>query len=134
MEQKIFDHLFKAAEKARSRAYAPYSHFFVGAAIRTKEGKIYGGCNLDNASFGATICAERSALFNAYVEGERDFTHMVIIHTGEVEAGPCGICRQVLREHCFDLEIAWTDPDKKHKRLVSIQDLLPYSFGPSSLK
>lgn len=97
--------LLAIAQQARQRAYAPYSHFAVGAALLTKSGKVYPGCNIENASFGATNCAERTAFFSAVFAGEREFEAIAIVGGPEDTKNhrfcpPCGICRQVMREFC----------------------------------
>ena len=99
--------LVDLAIEARERAYVPYSHFAVGAALLTGSGKVYQGCNIENSSFGATNCAERTAFFSAVYEGERDFTAIAVVGGPEGErvhelCPPCGICRQVMREFCND--------------------------------
>ena len=103
------EELISLASKAREKAYAPYSHWLVGAALLCKNGKVYLGCNIENSSFTPTVCAERTAFFKAISEGERDFEKIAII-SGDEERGPegyctpCGVCRQVMSEFC--------DPDK----------------------
>ena len=101
MEQRHdinFRSLIEEAEYARTKAYAPYSNFKVGAALLTKRGRIFHGCNIENSSFGATICAERTAVFKAISEGERDFLALAVVADTEGVCSPCGICRQVLSD------------------------------------
>lgn len=97
--------LIRLAHQARERAYAPYSNFLVGAALETREGKVYWGCNIENASYGACNCAERTAFFKAVSEGERDFAKIAIVGGPRgaetcATCAPCGICRQVMSEFC----------------------------------
>ena len=102
---KIED-LLSAAKQARARAYAPYSRFTVGAALLTKTGQVFTGCNVENLSFGLTICAERNAVFAAVAAGEREFVKIGIVADSKSPVTPCGACRQVLAEFCDDIEIA----------------------------
>jgi cytidine deaminase len=98
--------LLSAATKARACAYAPYSRFSVGAALLTKTGQVFMGCNVENLSFGLTICAERNAVFAAVAAGEREFVKIGIVADSKSPVTPCGACRQVLAEFCEDMEIA----------------------------
>lgn len=117
----------RAMEMAR-KAYAPYSRFQVGAAVLAESGEIYGGANVENASYGATVCAERSAIFAAVNAGERKLKAIAVTAT------PCGICRQVMREFCdpeaFRVIVAKTADDY---RVFTLEELLPESFGPGHL-
>ena len=130
--------LVELACAARERAYAPYSGFSVGAALLDADGRIWQGCNIKNAAFGPTVCAERVALFKAVSEGERSFEALAV--TGgpageEISAftAPCGVCRQVLREFCSDgFRIILAAPDSE-TRTFTLGELLPQSFGQSSL-
>ena len=99
--------LMAEAERARLRAYAPYSRFKVGAALLTASGRIIHGCNVENASFGLSICAERTAVFKAIGEGERDFVAIAVTAEPKQSASPCGACRQVLHEFAPDLRVFW---------------------------
>ncbi|MDE6713494.1 MAG: cytidine deaminase [Lachnospiraceae bacterium] len=132
MEEK---ELIRAAMEARQMAYAPYSNFLVGAALLTENGTIYQGCNIENASYGATNCAERTAVFRAVSEGETRFSAIAIaggMRDQELTyAYPCGICRQVLREFCEPEQmwviVARSETDYQKRKL---SELLPDSFGP----
>ena len=120
--------LIERAMEMKKAAYAPYSHFQVGAAVLAESGKVYGGANVENASYGATVCAERSAIFAAVNAGERKLEAIAVTET------PCGICRQVMREFCdprvFKVIVAKTADDY---RVFTLEELLPESFGPGHL-
>ena len=130
--------LMKLAEEARANSYCPYSHFAVGAALLTRDGKVYTGCNVENASYTPTNCAERTAVFKAVSEGEREFAAIAVIGAPEGEKGkfcaPCGVCRQVLREFCepksFRVILGTTDEVQSY----ALAELLPASFSPADLK
>ena len=130
--------LMRLAEEARKFSYCPYSHFAVGAALLTTGGKVYTGCNVENASYTPTNCAERTAVFKAVSEGETRFAAIAVIGAPEGEAGrfcaPCGVCRQVLREFCepetFRVLLGTTDAVKEY----TLAELLPASFAPSDLE
>ena len=132
-----YKELYSLAVSARSRAYTPYSHFTVGAALLTKSGKVYTGCNIENASYTPTVCAERTAVFKAVSEGEREFATIAIIGGPAGQKGrfcaPCGVCRQVLREFCaLDFRILLGTTEEV--QTFTLGDLLPTSFAPSDLK
>lgn len=140
MEKKCkVQQLIEAALEAREHSYAPYSHFHVGAALMTAEGRVYQGCNIENASYTPTICAERTALFKAVYEGERNFEMIAIAGSPEGPctdyATPCGVCRQVMMEFCdpktFCVIIAKSPEEYMEYRL---EELLPLGFGPANLK
>lgn len=129
--------LIKVALEARKNSYSPYSDFKVGAALLTKSGKVYTGCNIENAAFGPTVCAERTALFKAVSEGEREFVRIAVAggknDIPDSYAFPCGVCRQVLAEFCgADFEtISAVSPEDSVSRTLS--EMLPDSFGPDNL-
>lgn len=129
-ETKETDELIQQARQAREHAYAPYSKFKVGAALRGRSGKVYTGSNVENASFGLTMCAERVALGHAVSEGEREFEEIAVVT--ENGAAPCGACRQVLREFSPRLRVVMADTDG-HARAKSLAELLPDDFGPGDL-
>ncbi|MBL3886689.1 cytidine deaminase [Bacillus cereus] len=122
------------ANKMLSKAYIPYSKFPVGAALVTKEGKIYTGCNIENASYGLCNCAERTAIFKAVSEGERDFSYLVI--TGETDGpiSPCGACRQVIAEFCNPKMPVLLTNVKGDEKEVTVEQLLPGAFSIEDLK
>jgi cytidine deaminase len=118
--------LFEIATEIRKNAYAPFSKFRVGAALLTAEGKIYTGVNVENSSYGATICAERTAFVKAISEGEREFVALAI-SAGETEALPCGICRQFIYEFAPEIAII-TGTDNENINIRVLEDLLPMGF------
>jgi len=116
-----------------ARAYAPYSHFQVGACLKGANGKYYLGCNIESASYTPTNCAERTAVFKAVSEGEREFESIVIVCSGKSPAAPCGVCRQVLREFCKDdMPVVFADKDRNVIE-STLGELLPHSFGLEDL-
>ena len=131
--------LVELALEARNRSYAPYSHFMVGAALLTNDGKVYQGCNIENASLSPTVCAERTAFFKAISEGDREFVKIAVVGSpeGEVDryAAPCGVCRQVMTEFCdpetFEI-IFGISPEKYEVHLL--KEIIPYGFGIGHLK
>jgi len=132
--------LILEAKKARERAYVPYSHFKVGAALLTKSGKLYHGCNIENAAYTPTNCAERTAFFKAVYDGEREFAKIAIVggHEGseaDVLCAPCGVCRQVMMEFCNPEEFKIILANGKDQTLeFTLKEMLPYGFGPDNLK
>ena len=123
--------LIEAAAQAASRAYAPYSRYRVGAALRLGNGEIVCGCNVENASFGLTLCAERVAVAAAVARGERSFAALAIVAEGEAPPFPCGACRQTLAEFCaadFPVHVA-TAADRETIRPFRLGDLLPHAFA-----
>lgn len=133
MEEATIRQLIAAALAQRTQAYAPYSHFQVGAALLAQNGCIYTGCNIENAAYTPTNCAERTAFFKAVSEGVRDFSAIAIVG-GPEGAAPCGVCRQVMQEFCapeaFTIILARSEDDY---RLTTLSALLPAGFGPESL-
>lgn len=135
-----YQDLIKTALEARQQSYAPYSNFCVGAALLGRNGVIYKGTNIENASYPAGNCAERTAFFNAVMDGQREFEAIAIVG-GAKDAkqleycAPCGICRQVMREFCnpdsFEIIIAKNITEYK---ICTLSELLPMSFGPENLK
>jgi cytidine deaminase len=123
--------LIEVARDARQRAYIPYSGFAVGAALLTASGAVYTGCNIESASFGATVCGERTAVFKAVSEGERDFRALAVVTSNG--AAPCGICRQVLYEFAPALRVILADVPGSVVWEGPLGDLLPLGFGPQKL-
>lgn len=130
--------LIEQAIQAMGRAYVPYSNFRVGAALLTKEGRIYQGCNIENAAYTPTNCAERTAFFKAVSEGERSFRAICIVGGKDGiltdYTAPCGVCRQVMMEFCnpdtFQIILAI---DAKHYKTFTLKEMLPMGFGPDNL-
>lgn len=137
-DKKQIETLIDTALSQRRLSYAPYSGYRVGAALLASDGRIYTGCNIENAAYTPTICAERTAFFKAVSEGVRDFKAICIAGgSGEIPAGysaPCGVCRQVMREFCdpaaFQIILA---TDREHYDIYTLEQLLPLSFGPENL-
>lgn len=131
-----FRFLMEQAQTAREKSYSPYSRFRVGAALLTKSGKIYLGCNIENAAYSATVCAERTAIFKAVSEGERDFEALAIVGGKEGETAefcaPCGVCRQVIAEFCpKDFKIILGNENKF--QVYTLDRLLPLTFTKQDL-
>ena len=124
--------LIHKAIAAREFAYAPYSNFCVGAALLTKSGKIYTGCNVENAGYSATNCAERTAFFKAVSEGHRDFVRIVIAGRSEDYCVPCGSCRQVMMEFAPEMEVICLN-GRGQAKSFRLRELLPYGFDQSWL-
>lgn len=128
--------LMDKALEARKKSYSPYSHFCVGAALLCKNGKIYTGCNIENAAYTPTNCAERTAIFKAVSEGEREFEAIAIVGGKENEDGefcvPCGVCRQVMAEFC-DKDFKIVLGDAKEITVYTLGEMLPYSFTKDNL-
>jgi len=124
--------LIAAARSAREHAYAPFSNFRVGAAVRAKSGRIFTGCNVENATYGLTLCAERVAVFKAISEGERGFDAVAVVADTDVLTPPCGSCRQILWEFCGDAEVILANLQGKIER-CRMSELLPRPFDQSFL-
>ena len=131
LSQNTFQALTEAALEARDQAYAPYSNFYVGAALITENGDIFRGCNIENASYGLTNCAERTAVFTATAETKSKIQAMVLVTKGG--GMPCGACRQVLNEFNPQMLIYCVDVDGELKYQTTLEELLPEAFGPHSL-
>jgi cytidine deaminase len=133
MKRNDTDDLIAKATAAREKALAPYSNFKVGAALRMKDGRIYTGCNIENVSYGLSICAERVALWKALSEGALDFSEIAIVTDADVLTSPCGACRQLLWEYCGNIPVhlhSLKGPREEH----SLAELFPYPFDNRSLK
>jgi cytidine deaminase len=128
----LYEDLIKKAYESLENAYVPYSDFKVGAALLTSEGKVFTGCNVECASYGATNCAERTAVFKAVSEGFKSYAAIAIVGMGGGKTYPCGICRQVLNEFGPDMDIVLDDHGKIV--VINLKEMLPYAFGPSDLK
>jgi cytidine deaminase len=124
------EELIARAALARENAYAPYSNYLVGAALLTRSGQVYLGANVENAVYSLTVCAERTAVFKAISEGEREFEAIAVVTSNG--GSPCGACRQVLREFAPDLSVYIADADGNYRQ-TSVAELLPDSFGPEFL-
>jgi cytidine deaminase len=125
-----WDELLKHALEAREYSYSPYSQYKVGAALLTRKGNIYKGCNIENVGYTSSVCAERTAIFKAVSEGELDFVVMAVVTLNG--GAPCGVCRQVIREFAPDLTVIIGDV-KGNYQVFTLSDLLPHSFGPEDL-
>jgi cytidine deaminase len=126
------DLLIEAAKQARENAHAPYSNFRVGAALRSTSGRIFGGCNVENATYGLTICAERVAIFKAISEGERGFSAIAVVTDTDAPTPPCGACRQLIWEFCGDIPVSMANLDGKIE-VMQMRELFPRAFDDSNL-
>ena len=134
LTQQEMDLLLDKAQEARDHSYAPYSKYNVGAALLTADGQIYQGCNIENAGYTSTVCAERTAFFKAVYDGHRAFRAIAVIATGEELGFPCGVCRQVMAEFCDrDFIIVTANRDRTKVDVSDFETLLPHSFGPKDL-
>jgi cytidine deaminase len=129
---QTWEDLYLAALEAQKNAHAPYSQFPVGSAILADNGDIFAGCNMENASFGATVCAERNAIAHAVVHGHRRFLALCVVTNLNPPAASCGICRQVIAEFCDDIPILLANPQRQWS-WTSLPELLPQRFSPSDL-
>jgi cytidine deaminase len=127
-----YKQLIELANEARRRAYVPYSNYAVGAALRTRTGRVFTGVNIENAAYPTTICAERVAVFKAVSEGEKEFE--VIALVTDNGGSPCGSCRQVLAEFGLETVVLIADGKNKLLKITSVNDLLPEAFQPQHLK
>jgi cytidine deaminase len=127
----LTDPLVEAARAAQARAYAPYSHFRVGAALEAEHGEVYIGCNVENASYGLTICAERAAVCAAVAAGAQRFRRAVVVSDADPPAAPCGACRQVLSEFGRDFRVEAVGP--RGTATWTMAELLPAAFGREQL-
>ncbi len=129
--------LITLAKKAAENAYVPYSHYTVGAALLTENGKVYTGCNIENAAYGPTNCAERTAFFKAVSEGERKFSKIAVVGGKDFDFkdffSPCGVCRQVMREFCEDAFIILLGKNDEEYESITLSELLPLSFSKSNI-
>jgi cytidine deaminase len=127
-----YDHLIAVAKQTRENAHAPYSNFRVGAALRATSGRIFGGCNVENATYGLTICAERTAIFKAISEGERGFDAIAVVTDTDALTSPCGACRQLIWEFCGDIPVILCNLKGKTE-VIPMRTLFPKPFDSSSL-
>ena len=138
LNKEMIEELIEIAVDMTKMSYSPYSHFRVGAALLAKNGQIYTGCNIENAGYTPSNCAERTAFFKAVSDGVKEFQAIAVVVglNGELKqlAAPCGVCRQVMMEFCdpktFQIIMA---TDKEHYRMMSLEELLPMGFGPKNL-
>lgn len=130
-----WDTLVEVARTARENAHAPYSNYPVGAALLTSSGRTYAGCNVENASFGGTICAERGAIMHMVASGDKTPVALVVVTRGTTPASPCGICRQVVAEFALDLPVllVGVEGDAEVRELTSLGELLPRAFRGAAL-
>jgi cytidine deaminase len=132
ISKEVQAHLIQMATKAREHAYAPYSHYKVGAAVLLPDGSIQSGCNVENASYGLTICAERVAYSAAVARGIRDFVAIAVVTSSDEVVAPCGACRQFMAEFNGEIPVIMTNL-KGEIKVMSLGELLPLQFGPDSL-
>jgi cytidine deaminase len=133
LSEEDFQPLIEAAEQARLQSVAPFSNFQVGAAVRTESGKVYTGCNVESASYGLTVCAERVAIWKALSEGERHFTELAVVADTETLTPPCGTCRQIIWEFARSARIVFANLNGESETF-QMADLLPRAFDARFLK
>jgi cytidine deaminase len=133
LSEEVFGPLIEAAQKARLQSVAPFSNFWVGAAVRTENGKVYTGCNVESASYGLTVCAERVAIWKALSEGERNFTELAVVADTETLTPPCGTCRQIIWEFARNANIVFANLQGESE-VFHVADLLPRAFDARFLK
>jgi cytidine deaminase len=133
LSEQTLQSLVEDATRARLQSVAPFSKFHVGAAVRTENGKVYIGCNIESASYGLTVCAERVAIWKALSEGERQFTELAVVADTETLTTPCGTCRQIIWEFCKHATIVLANL-RGESETVSIKELLPRAFDARFLK
>ncbi|KJR49404.1 Cytidine deaminase [Desulfosporosinus sp. I2] len=133
LDPKLKQELYNQAQTAYGQAYVPYSHYPVGSAALFSSGKIYSGCNVENASYGLTVCAERNAIFQAVAQGERKLIGIAIAVPTDVFPSPCGACRQVIREFAEDCPVFLIN-GQGETRVTSLKALLPEAFGPEFIE
>jgi len=126
--------LLKWALEAQKNSYAPYSHKHIGAAVLMENGRIYNGCNVENASYGGTICAERTAIFKAVSEGAKKIKEVMVVSSEQNPWPPCGFCRQVIAEFASPETLIHLSNPQGHGRTIKFVDLFPEAFGPAHLK
>ncbi|MCI0471896.1 MAG: cytidine deaminase [Candidatus Aminicenantes bacterium] len=124
-----FEKLLKAAQQIKEKAYAPYSHFHVGAALLTPSGKIYTGCNVENTSYGLTICAERNAIFQMVNDGEHEISELLVIGDTDEFLPPCGACRQVIAEFAAKDTIIYMCNRNGQFKQSTVSEIIPFSFS-----
>lgn len=127
MSEESLQELLETAKEARLRSIAPFSDFLVGAALKTEDGKVYVGCNVESASYGLTVCAERVAIWKALSEGERKFTELAIVADTETLTPPCGTCRQIIWEFAKNAKLVLANLNGESQQ-CSIKELLPRAF------
>ena len=120
--------LLRAAMEARKFAYAPFSHFYVGAALLSTDGRVFTGCNIENSAYSPTLCAERGAVAKAVSEGARDFVAIAVVGPEDSETTPCGVCRQVLYEFCDESLVVLCGGTDLHYMEITLGELLPKAF------
>ena len=133
LDQNLEEQIVQAARRAQTHALAPYSNFHVGAALLVASGEVITGCNIENATYGLTLCAERVALAKALSDGNRKFLALAVSAEAQLPTPPCGACRQILWEYCGDIPVIMANPREITMR-TSLGALLPEPFGPENLK